>query len=389
MKILFLHRFKDIEGVEHEFGGAERQLVDLARGLQERGHQVTLVTFYSGGDMLSEADKAGVRIVSLHKSGRWDVVPFIYRLIRTLRRERAECVHGYLGLANTLLVLTRPFHRGSVVWGIRASDIDLSRYHWVAKVDAWLEERLSRFPNLIIANSHAGKKHAIERGYPAAKIIVIHNGIDLDRFQRDEAGRARVRSEWGVRPDELLVGRIGRIDPQKDHPTFLEAAARVAAERSDVRFVMVGNDRFGEQDDLDPLVERLKLSDRLIWAGHRSDMAAVHSAFDLCVSSSAYGEGTPNVLVEAMACGTPCVTTDVGDSAVAVGELGAVVPRRDPVTLAGAIQTALDAPVDRVALRAHVAAHFSMDHLVSATESALVKLRMPSTVGGHASSVRP
>jgi glycosyltransferase involved in cell wall biosynthesis len=90
-----------------------------------------------------------------------------------------------------------------------------------------------------------------------------------------------------------------------------------------------------------------------------------------------------------MACGAPCVTTDVGDSAVAVGELGAVVPRRDPEALAGAILTALDAPVDRVALRAHVAAHFSMDHLVSATESALGELRMPSTVGGHASSVRP
>jgi glycosyltransferase involved in cell wall biosynthesis len=218
---------------------------------------------------------------------------------------------------------------------------------------------------------------------------VIHNGIDLNRFQREEAGRTRVRAEWGVLPDEILIGRIGRLDPQKDQATFLEAAARVAAERPDVRFVMVGNDRFGDQDDLAPLVDRLKVGDRLIWAGHRSDMAAVHSAFDLCVSSSAFGEGTPNVLVEAMACGTPCVATDVGDSAKAVGEFGIVVPRRDPAALAQGILAALDAPLDRRELRAHVSDHFSMEHLITATESALVGLKSSPETSHHAQSVQP
>ena len=389
MKILFLHRFKDVEGVEREFGGAERQLVDLACGLQSRGHAVTLVTFYPGGGMLADAERAGVRTISLDKSGRWDIPGFLWRLGRTLRRERADCVHGYLGLANALLVLTRPLHWAPVVWGIRSSDIDLGRYHWVARVDAWLEQKLSRFPRLIIANSHAGRQHAVDRGYPADRMIVVPNGIDLARFQRDEAGRERVRAEWGVRPNELLIGRIGRIDPQKDQPTFLEAAARVAAVRPDTRFVIVGNDRFGQQDEITPLVERLNLGDRLIWAGHRADMAAVHSAFDLCVSSSAFGEGTPNVLVEAMACGTPCVTTDVGDSAVAVGAFGTVVPRRDPAALAQAILATLDTPVDRAALRTHVAADFSLDHLITATETALAGLRERAGAGQRAPSVQP
>ena len=389
MKILFLHRFKDVEGVEREFGGAERQLVDLACGLQSRGHAVTLVTFYPGGGMLADAERAGVRIVSLDKSGRWDIPGFLWRLGRTLRRERADCVHGYLGLANTLLVLTRPIHRAPVVWGLRSSDIDLSRYHWVARVDAWLERILSRFPRLIIANSHAGKQHAIERGYPGDRMIVIPNGIDLARFHRDEAGRERARREWGVQSGELLVGRIGRIDPQKDQPTFLNAAAIVAAQRPEVRFVIVGNDRFGEQDDITPLVNRLGMGERLIWAGHRADMAAVHSAFDLCVSSSAFGEGTPNVLVEAMACGTPCVTTDVGDSVLAVGNLGEVVPRRDPEALARGILRALDTPVDRAALRAHVMDRYSLKRLIDATEHALIDLQPRRQTSRHAPSVQP
>jgi glycosyltransferase involved in cell wall biosynthesis len=389
MKILFLHRFKDVAGVEREFGGAERQLADLVCGLQRRGHEVTLVTFYPGGGMLADVERAGVRVVSLDKTGRWDIPGFLFRLVRVLRRERPEIVHGYLGLANSLLALTRPIHRAKVVWGVRASDIDLSRYHWVARVDAWLEQKLSRFPHLIIANSHAGRQYAIGLGYPAGKMTVIHNGIDLDRFQRDEPGRERVRADWGVRPDELLIGRIGRIDPQKDQPTFLNAAATVASVRPDARFVIVGNDKFGEQDEITPLVERLNLGDRLIWAGHRADMAAVHSAFDLCVSSSAFGEGTPNVLAEAMACGTPCVTTDVGDSAIAVGAFGSVVPRRDPVALAQAILAALDAPVDRAALRAHVAADFSLDHLITATETAIARLREPTGARHRAPSVQP
>jgi glycosyltransferase involved in cell wall biosynthesis len=389
MKLLFLHRFKDVEGVEREFGGAERQLVDLVCGLQSRGHLVTLVTFYPGGGMLADAANAGVRIISLDKTGRWDIPGFLFRLVRILRSERPDIVHGYLGLANSLLALTRPVHRAKVVWGIRASDLDLTRYHWVARVDAWLERRLSRLPDLIIANSHAGKRHATDLGYPAAKITVIPNGIDLDHFRRDETGRDRVRAEWGVRPGEFLVGRIGRIDPQKDQPTFLEAAARVAAARNDVRFVLVGNDRFGEQDEITSLLDRLILGDLLFWAFHRSDMAAVLSAFDLCVSSSAFGEGTPNVLVEAMACGTPCVTTDVGDSAQAVGAHGIVVPRRDPAALADGILTALDQPTDRTALRSHVADHFSMERLIAATEAALLELRAPTARANRAQAVQP
>ena len=364
MKIVFLHRFKVV-------GGAERQLVELACGLHERGHEVTLVTFYPGGVMLGDAGQAGLRIVSLDKSGRWDVLPFVLRLIRRLRRERADVVHGYLGMANALLVLTMPFHRAPVVWGVRASDIDISRYHRLARFDAWLEAKLSRFPSLIIANSHAGKAHAIERGFPADRITVIPNGIDLDRFQRDEAGRTRIRAEWGVGEHERLIGRVARIDPQKDYPTFLRAAAIVASQRMDVKFVLVGNDRYGSQGELAALAGELGLGERVIWAGQRTDMAAVHSAFDLCVSSSAYGEGTPNVLAEAMACGTPCVTTDAGDSAVTVGELGIVVPRGNPQALANGINVALTRDHDPNALWSAVASRLSLERLVSSSERAL------------------
>src|SRR5690606_12322958 len=126
----------------------------------------------------------------------------------------------------------------------------LDRYTWIQKFDAWIERVLSRFPDLIIANSYAGRDHAIARGFPADRFEVIHNGVDLDRFQFDRAGRDRLRREWGIAEDELLVGRVGRVDPQKDFPNFLEASALMARRNSRVRFVTVGNDRPGQEDAL-------------------------------------------------------------------------------------------------------------------------------------------
>lgn len=374
MKILFLHRFKDDSNGEREFGGAERQLVDLARRLRALGHDVVLLTFYSGGEMLGEADRCGVRIVSLHKSGRWDMLPFLTRLVRALREERADVVHGYLGLANALLVLTWPFHRRPVVWGVRASDIDLSNYSRIQRFDAWIERRLSRFPRLIIANSNAGRDYAISQGFPADRFTVIHNGIDLERFRFDANGRKRLRAEWRIADDEVLIGRAGRLAPQKDFPTFLACCGLLAEANPTLRFVAVGPDRPGPRDPLWQEAERLGISDRLVWAGPQVDMAAVYSAFDISVSSSAYGEGTPNVLAESMACGVPCVTTDAGDSALTVGELGKVVPPRDPRALAEAVLATVANPPDPAALREHIATNFSMDALVTRTNDALTGL---------------
>ena len=134
-----------------------------------------------------------------------------------------------------------------------------------------------------------------------------------------------MRLEWGIAECEKLIGQVGRLDPMKDHSTFLKAAALLAHERKDVRFVCVGEGPTGYRDELYSLAKTLGLASRLIWAGSRRDMPAVYNAFDVAVSSSRWGEGLPNVIAEAMACGVPCVVTDVGDSAFVVDKLGVVV----------------------------------------------------------------
>jgi glycosyltransferase involved in cell wall biosynthesis len=295
-----------------------------------------------------------------------------------MREVRPDIVYGYMGVANELGLLVGKMWGAKVVWGLRSSDVDFSRYDWAAgwsfRAGAWL----SRFPDLIIVNSWAGQRHHLAHGYVGDHMVVIPNGIDTERYRPDrEAGR-RVRTEWGVTEAEILIGLVGRLDPMKDHPTFLGAAVLLAQARPDVRFVCVGDGPTPYKRELAALGETLGLAGRLIWAGPRNDMAAIYNAFDIVVSSS-YGEGLPNVSGEAMACGVPCVVTNVGDSALIVGETGVVVPPRDPAALARTCQQLLSpAPRERQALgagaRARIELEFSVSRLVARTEAALGSL---------------
>jgi glycosyltransferase involved in cell wall biosynthesis len=371
MKVVFLIRALT-------FGGAERQLVALARGLHARGHQVRVAVFYAGGPLEADLRQAGVPVSILNKQGRWDVLGFLFRLAACLRRERPDVVHGYLAMSNALAVLLRPLHGGRVVWGLRASERDETQYGWNARVDRWLQRTLARFPNLIIANAYAGKDHAIRAGYPVGKLIVIPNGIDTERFvPRPELGEP-LRQSWGASSGERLIGRVGRLDPQKDYPTFLRALAQVIQARPGVRGVCVGSGSAELQRAYHGLAQSLGIAERVIWAGVRPDMPAVYNALDLLVSSSAFGEGTPNVVAEAMACGIPCVVTDIGDSAAVVGDAACVAPPGDPEALAAAILRQLDAldrgSIAREALRQRIVTQFSLEALIDRTEAALMPL---------------
>lgn len=367
--ILFLVRSLDR-------GGAERQLVVLAKGLARRGHAVAVAVFFGGGVYEAELAEADVRVINLGKQGRWDVLPFLNRLVRLLRKERPAVMHSYLGVPNILATVLKPLLPGiRIVWGVRASNVDLSRYDWLSRLAYSLECRLARFADCIIANSCAGKRYAVANGFPEGKIIVIPNGIDTTYFRFDSKGRQQVRSEWALGEDEMLVGLVARLDPMKDHPSFLEAASHIARGRHDVRFVCVGD---GSADYVEAIKQQavaLGLIEQLIWAGARDNMPAVYSALDIATSSS-FGEGFSNTIAEAMACGVPCVVTDVGDSAHIVGDLGSVVAPGDGSALAAAIQHLTNLPpAERRALgdagRARIVSEFGLDRLVQRTEQAL------------------
>jgi len=364
-------------------GGTERQLIVLARGLRERGHSVVVLVFYPGGALEGELCDAGVRVRVLHKRGRWDLARFLLDLRRVVREERPDVLNGYLDVPNALALAARGTVRGlKVVWGLRASKVDMRCYEpserrTTALVSLALRA-LAGFPDLLIANSRAGAEHAASMGAPRRRTVVIPNGIDILRLAPDRDAGRRLRRQWGVARGERLVGLVARLDPVKDHRTFLEAAARLAAERDDVRFVCVGDGDPAYGREMQELTRVLGVGDRLHWAGVQLDMRAVYNALDVACSSST-SEGFPNVVGEAMACGVPCVVTDVGDSGWLLGQPAFTVAPRDPVAMANRVRAVLDRdPVSlerlRTDVRQRVTANFSVTTLIDRTERVMTEL---------------
>ena len=339
---------------------------------------MTVVTFYDGGAFVSELIEAGVRHVSLAKRGRWDFFGFGLRYRRCLGAERPEILHGFLPTANIIVALSRGTapDRPRIIWGIRASDMQLDRYDWMARLSYMVEARLSRFADRIISNSKRGLEAAVERGIVSDRAMVIPNGIDVEQFKPDAGKRLAVRAELGVQESDLLVGLPARFDPMKDHENFLTAMQRLADRGKDVSFVLVGTGTGQDNRALNELVESRNLQNQAHRLGARVDMPAILAALDIVCLSSAFGEGFSNVLGESMAAGVPCVATDVGDARQIIGDTGEVVPAKDPLALARGIDRMIDRlnagpAAIRADARERIVENFSLEEMIDQTVAVL------------------
>ena len=359
-------------------GGAQRQLAELVGRLDKARFQVTVLTFYSGGLLWRDVERTpGVRLVSLDKAGRWDVVRFGIRLLGFLRRLRPDIVHPYLELANVLGWVGGRATGAKVVWGVRTSDMRLDQYDWLYRASLRVSALLSRYADLVIFNSRAGLRHHVDsRGFHPGNTAVVRNGIDTERFRPLPEDRMRTRRAWSVEDSDFLLGLVGRLDPGKGHDTLLEAGARLASRRPHVRLVCVGDGPEGAARRLAESPAARALGDRLRWEPARPDVERILSALDCLVLPSAYGEGIPNVVAEAMAAEVPCIVTDVGDAAALLADPRRTVRPGDPEALAGTCQRLVDQTADgrrrlAAADRRRIVEHFGTDRLVQRTAELL------------------
>jgi glycosyltransferase involved in cell wall biosynthesis len=364
MRVLFLVRSLGL-------GGAEVQLAQLARGLSERGHTVRVAALYAGGAMWERLGAAGIECVHLEKRSRWDLWAPLRKLGDAARAFQPEVVYSFMPAANVLGALARRrLTPAALVWGVRASRADWDFYGAFPALLTRLEGWLSARPDLIICNSHAGRHYYSQAGWRAERMEVVENGFDLEAFRPDPEGRTRVRAELGVPPERCVVGIVGRIDPIKDHASFLRMAAALRAQGRECEFWCVGGGDDAYVAPLRTLAAELGVAPFVRWLGARQDMRAVYSALDVsCVTSLA--EGFPNVVGESMACGTPCVAFEVGDAAAIIGDDTLVVRSRDARQVATAVVRALDDASLRGRSRERIATSFSLQRCVERSEECL------------------
>ena len=207
-------------------------------------------------------------------------------------------------------------------------------------------------------------------GYAPRKFIVIPNGYNIEEFRPDVDVRKHLRNEWAISDNIPLIGMVARFDPQKDHLNLLTALSHLRQSGQAFKCLLVGSGVDGMNSILQQQIDRYGLQDSVVLLGRRNDIPALMNALDIHVLSSS-GEAFPNVLAEAMACGTPCVSTDVGDATLIAGETGWIVPPQNPVALAQAIIVAIDALQDKkcwlarkLAARKRIVDKFSLEKMV-------------------------
>jgi len=362
-------------------GGAEYQLYELLRHLDRRRFAPGVFVLAPGGWWVEPIRALGVPVEEIPRRGPADVRR-LARLRASLRRFAPHLLHAILWSGNSYGRLAA---LGLGIPVVIAAERVVTPYRgWQVMV----ERALDRVTDGYLVNCEAIAAWQVERKrLPREKIEVIPNGIDLGRLPPFSLDRRAARSAAGLRRDRRLVAGVGRLDAQKDFPTFLRAAAMIAAEVPDVDFLVVGEG--GERAALEALARRLGLGARVVFTGLRHDVPRLLAAVDVFALTSLY-EGFPNVLLEAMATGAVAVATDVGGcrELVTSGETGLLVPPRAPAAVAAAVGRVLRDPALArrlaTAARQRVEGTFSIDVMARRTMDAYLRrlhaTRVPATV---------
>lgn len=355
-----------IDGLE--IGGAEMTLYRLVTRMDPQRLDNRVVSMLAGGHVQNLLLQAGIPVTTLDMHRGRPTPAGLRRWLVFLRQTRPHVVQTWMYNANLLGALTVwPARETRLLWNIRSSSYLPDGAGWLTR---WTRQgcRLcSAIPDVVVVNSRSGMQDHSACGYQSRRWEVVPNGFDTDAFRPSAVHRTAVRAELGLLPETPLIGIVGRLHPVKDHATFIRAACRLSAIRPEVHYLLVGSGVTPDNPLLASLLREAPATLHLL--GERQDIPRLLAALDICALTS-LGEGFPNVIGEAMSCGTPCVVTDTsGDAPSLVDTTGLVVPARQPEALAIAWQGLLTEDGALRQRRAHdararICRHYSMDGMV-------------------------
>lgn len=345
-------------------GGAERVLHHLLSRLDRAAFESAVLCLGEGGPMAEPIRKLGVQVFMAGRSLR--------RLHQSTTSFKPDLIQGWMYHGNVASLIEQvrlPGHT-PMIWNIRHSLLDPGlekRFTaMLIRAGAWFSSRPAR---IIFNSKSAAEQHRIF-GYNSDRFVVIPNGFDTDSFKPDPAANKSICLELGLEENTPLIGCFARFHPMKDHTTFLNAASLLLRSGLRANFVLAGSGA----DDANPVLSHqiadCRIGGQVRCLGLRHDMSRLNAALDIATNSSSFGESFPNAIGEAMACGVPCVATDIGDSAELIGDTGIAVPPRNAEALASAWRDLLERGSEErhklgMRARARIISHFSLDLMVT------------------------
>ena len=352
-------------------GGAEGVLYRLCTHDTENRHVV--ISLMDEGKYGPRLIASGVDVHCLNMPRGRVTISGLFNLYRLLRQIRPDVVQTWMYHADLLGgVVARLAGIKAICWGIRHSNLEPGKSARSTIIIARLCAILSRcIPRSIVSCSAQAAEVHQRLGYVKEKFTVIANGYNLEEFSPRPEDGARLRPEWGIGGDVPLLGVVARFDAQKDHQNLLQALARLKETGQVFRCVLIGTGMEHGNQEMQNLIAQTGLENHVMLLGRRNDIPVVMNALDVHILSSSFGEAFPNVIAEAMACGTPCVATEVGDAALIVGDTGWIVPPSDPDALFQAISKGVAEMQNKgawakrkTACRTQVVTHFSIEKMV-------------------------
>ncbi len=319
-----------------ETGGAQVSLLRLVEVMDRERYRTAVISLKSRDSLSAAFETTGIATYHLGMgTGPASAARGLLRLNRVMRSFGPDVVHGWMYHANLAALVAARFvsPRPPVVWSVRHSLDYMEHEKRSTALVIHLGAKLSRECASIVYNSRKAASQHRARGYDGIRGMVIPNGFDCDLFRPAAQARSWLRGEVLNIPEQtLLIGMVARYHPIKDHETFLGAAGSLSRTTPGVDFLLVGQGVDPSNRRLMSAIARNGLQGRVHLLGGRSDVPRLMAGLDI-VTSCSQGEAFPNVIGEAMACGVPCVASDVGDSARLVGDAGIVIPPRDPEAL--------------------------------------------------------
>ena len=357
-----------------EYGGAQRQVIELANNMDIDRFDVHVCTLSDYVPLGSQLKDSRSRLHTVVKKNKVDftVVPRMARLLKLLK---ADVVHSYLFASDIASRLAGRLAGTRVVIGSERNA------NYSPKKRNILAYRLTRrYVDLTIANSETGARFNSKMyGQPACDYRVVRNGVDTELFKPRD--RISIRNELGISADNSVIGVFASFKPQKNHSLLFHAFKMVLTSCPDAQLLLVGGrlygnmmgsgDYYGRMNDL---IDELGIRQRCIFLGNRNDVEQIYSACDITVLPSLY-EGTPNALLESMACGIPVVATRVCDNSFIVKEdqTGFLVELDNVRKMADRIQVLLDNDVLRREMgqnaREWMLEEFTLEELAKKTEA--------------------
>ena len=295
-------------------GGAESMLLKLVKESKEFPEEHAVISLMDEGTRGKELKQYSALYCLGLRQGRFSIGAFI-KLLKIVRQENPDVIQGWMPHANMAAFLVNIFLTKMLFWNIRQSLIDINQEKKFTKFIIRVGSLFSRRVETIVYNSHVSIAQHKKYGFKGRNLFIA-NGFELEQFKPKETNKILlIKGSLGLPEASKVIGHVARYHPMKDHMGFLKRDI-------DLFCVMVGKNITEKNAELMSAIKLSGAAHKFILLGEREDLNQLYNVFDFTVSSSLWGEGFPNVIGESMACGTPCIVSDVGDSKRIIGGYG-------------------------------------------------------------------